>query len=167
MPLATQTKLLRVLEQREFHRVGGERLVKVDVRVVTATNQDLRQLVAIGEFRRDLFYRLNVLSIELPPLRERREDIPLLVETFVREVSDARPGLPRHHAEAMEVLLVDYVWPGNVRELRNLVESMVVLAHGRDDPAGGHPGRDPARGAARRSFRRVFHAPLNRGRRRS
>jgi DNA-binding NtrC family response regulator len=131
MPLATQTKLLRVLEQREFHRVGGERLVKVDVRVVTATNQDLRQLVAIGEFRRDLFYRLNVLSIELPPLRERREDIPLLVETFVREVSKTHDlNFPGITAEAMEVLS-SYVWPGNVRELRNLVESMVVLAHGR------------------------------------
>ena len=131
MPLATQTKLLRVLEQREFHRVGGERLVKVDVRVVTATNQELRQLVAIGEFRRDLFYRLNVLSIELPPLRQRRDDIPLLVETFVREVSKAHDlDFPGITAEAMEVLSA-YVWPGNVRELRNLVESMVVLAHGR------------------------------------
>ena len=131
MPISTQTKLLRVLEQREFHRVGGERTVKVDVRIVTATNQDLRQLVAIGEFRRDLFFRLNVLSIELPPLRERRDDIPLLVETFVKEVSEAHdlvfPGIS---AQAMEVLQ-SYVWPGNVRELRNLVESMVVLAHGR------------------------------------
>ncbi|MEX2467463.1 MAG: sigma-54 dependent transcriptional regulator [Gemmatimonadota bacterium] len=131
MPLATQTKLLRVLEQKEFHRVGGERTVKVDVRVVTATNQDLRQLVAIGEFRRDLFFRLNVLSIELPPLRERRDDIPLLVETFVREVSEAHDlDFPGISAEAMAVLR-DYSWPGNVRELRNLVESMVVLAHGR------------------------------------
>ena len=131
MPISTQTKLLRVLEQREFHRVGGERVVKVDVRIVTATNQDLRQLVAIGEFRRDLFFRLNVLSIELPPLRERRDDIPLLVESFVKEVSEAHdlvfPGIS---TEAMEVLQ-SYVWPGNVRELRNLVESMVVLAHGR------------------------------------
>ncbi|MDZ7779177.1 MAG: sigma-54 dependent transcriptional regulator [Gemmatimonadota bacterium] len=131
MPLATQTKLLRVLEQREFHRVGGERTVKVDVRIVAATNQDLRQLVAIGEFRRDLFFRLNVLSIELPPLRERREDIPLLVEVFVREISEAHDlDFPGISAEAMEVLR-NYAWPGNVRELRNLVESMVVLAPGR------------------------------------
>jgi DNA-binding NtrC family response regulator len=146
MPLQTQTKLLRVLEQREFHRVGGERSVKVDVRIVAATNQDLRQLVAIGEFRRDLFFRLNVLSIELPPLRERREDIPRLVDAFVREVSETHdldfPGISR---EAMEVL-VRYSWPGNVRELRNLVESMVVLAHGRiirpeDIPAEVRSGR--------------------------
>lgn len=131
MPLATQTKLLRVLEQREFHRVGGEHTVKVDVRIVAATNQDLRQLVAIGEFRRDLFFRLNVLSIELPPLRERRDDIPLLVQTFVREVSEAHDlEFPGISAEAMEVLR-EHSWPGNVRELRNLVESMVVLAPGR------------------------------------
>jgi DNA-binding NtrC family response regulator len=131
MPLATQTKLLRVLEQREFHRVGGEQSIKVDVRIVAATNQELRQLVAIGEFRRDLFFRLNVLSIELPPLRERRDDIPLLVEAFVREVSETHDlDFPGITAEAMEILR-DYTWPGNVRELRNLVESMVVLAHGR------------------------------------
>ena len=131
MPLATQTKLLRVLEQREFHRVGGEQSIKVDVRIVAATNQDLRQLVAIGEFRRDLFFRLNVLSIELPPLRERRDDIPLLIEAFVREVSETHDlDFPGITAEAMEILRA-YTWPGNVRELRNLVESMVVLAHGR------------------------------------
>jgi DNA-binding NtrC family response regulator len=130
MPLATQTKLLRVLEQREFHRVGGEKSIRVDVRIVAATNQDLRQLVAIGEFRRDLFFRLNVLSIELPPLRERRADIPLLVRAFVEDVSDRheRP-FPGISAEGMEILS-SYSWPGNVRELRNLVESMVVLAPG-------------------------------------
>jgi DNA-binding NtrC family response regulator len=149
MPLQTQTKLLRVLEQREFHRVGGERSIKVDVRIVAATNQDLRQLVAIGEFRRDLFYRLNVLSIELPPLRERREDIPLLVESFVREVSRTHDrAFPGISAEAMGVLSA-YSWPGNVRELRNLVESMVVLSPGRvirpeDIPAEVRTGRGVA-----------------------
>jgi DNA-binding NtrC family response regulator len=131
MPLATQTKLLRVLEQREFHRVGGERSIKVDVRIIAATNQQLRQLVALGEFRRDLFFRLNVLAIELPPLRERREDIELLVDSFVREVSERhdRP-FPGISPEAMRILIA-YDWPGNVRELRNLVESMVVLAPNR------------------------------------
>ncbi|MSR20860.1 MAG: AAA family ATPase [Gemmatimonadetes bacterium] len=131
MPLATQTKLLRVLEQREFHRVGGERTIKVDVRIIAATNQDLRQLVAIGEFRRDLYFRLNVLSIELPPLRERRDDIELLVAAFVKEVSERhdRP-FPGISPEAMQSL-VAYDWPGNIRELRNLVESMVVLSPGR------------------------------------
>jgi len=131
MPLTTQTKLLRVLEQREFHRVGGESPITVDVRIVAATNQNLRQLVAIGDFRRDLYFRLNVLSIELPPLRERREDIPLLVDAFVREVSDRNDlTFPGISPEAMR-LLIDYSWPGNIRELRNLVESMVVLAPGR------------------------------------
>ena len=130
MPLATQTKLLRVLEQREFHRVGGERTIKVDVRVVAATNRDLLQLVAIGEFRRDLYFRLNVLGIELPPLRERRGDVPLLVESFVREVSEVNDrDFPGISPEAMEILMA-YTWPGNIRELRNLVESMVVLAPG-------------------------------------
>ena len=131
MPLSTQTKLLRVLEEREFFRVGGERPIRVDVRIITATNQDLRQRVEVGDFRRDLYFRLNVLRIELPPLRERKEDIPLLVKEFIREASDRhdRPfiGMSR---EAMEILRA-YDWPGNVRELRNLIESMVVLAPGR------------------------------------
>ncbi len=131
MPLTTQTKLLRVLEQREFRRVGGEESIKVDVRIVAATNQDLRQLVAIGDFRRDLYFRLNVLGIELPPLRERRADIPLLIEAFVRDVSDRNErDFPGISPEAMK-LLADYAWPGNIRELRNLVESMVVLSPGR------------------------------------
>jgi len=131
MPLATQTKLLRVLEQREFHRVGGEASITVDVRIVAATNQDLRQLIAIGDFRRDLYFRLNVLSIELPPLRDRRDDIPLLIESFVQEVSDRNErDFPGITPEAMH-LLSRYSWPGNIRELRNLVESMVVLSPGR------------------------------------
>lgn len=128
MPLVTQTKLLRVLEEREFHRVGGEHTIKVDVRIVAATNQDLRQMVAIGEFRRDLYFRINVLSIALPALRERRDDIRLLVETFVQDASECHDRVfPGISAEAME-LLIAYSWPGNVRELKNLVESMVVLA---------------------------------------
>jgi transcriptional regulator with PAS, ATPase and Fis domain len=131
MPLQTQTKLLRVLEQREFLRVGGEKAIRVDVRIIAATNQDLRQLVAIGEFRRDLYFRLNVLSIELPPLRERRDDISLLVQAFVRDASERHDRkFPGISPEAMEILK-QYVWPGNIRELRNLVESMVVLAPGR------------------------------------
>jgi DNA-binding NtrC family response regulator len=132
MPLTTQTKLLRVLEQREFMRVGGEDPIRVDVRIVAATNQNLRQLVALREFRKDLYYRLNVLSIELPPLRERRADIPLLVSRFVREVARRNElEFPGISAAAMDIL-VEHHWPGNVRELRNLVESMVVLAPGRE-----------------------------------
>jgi len=148
MPVATQTKLLRVLEQREFRRVGGEDVIRVDIRIVTATNQNLKQLVALGRFRKDLFYRLNVLHIELPPLRRRREDIPLLVDAFIEDASrrhDRRfEGISR---EAMEILQ-DYYWPGNIRELQNLVESMVVLAPGRQilpddipsDVRGNTPG---------------------------
>jgi DNA-binding NtrC family response regulator len=132
MPLTTQTKLLRVLETREFLRVGGERPIHVDVRVIAATNQDLRRLVTIGDFRRDLYYRLNVLHIELPPLRRRRADIPLLVEAFVEEATTRHerpfPGITQ---EGMAILEA-YHWPGNVRELRNLVESMVVLGPGRE-----------------------------------
>ena len=148
MPVATQTKLLRVLEQREFRRVGGEDVIRVDIRIVTATNQDLKQLVALGRFRKDLFYRLNVLHIELPPLRRRREDIPLLVDAFIEDASrrhDRRfEGISQ---EAVEILQ-DYHWPGNIRELQNLVESMVVLAPGRQvlpkdipsDVRGNAPG---------------------------
>ena len=131
MPSATQTKLLRVLEQREFRRVGGEDVIRVDIRVVTATNQNLKQLVALGRFRKDLFYRLNVLHIELPPLRRRREDIPLLVDAFIEDASKRHDHQFQGIApEAIEILQ-DYHWPGNVRELENLIESMVVLAPGR------------------------------------
>ncbi|MEX2570123.1 MAG: sigma-54 dependent transcriptional regulator [Gemmatimonadota bacterium] len=131
MALSTQTKLLRVLEEREFRRVGGEETQRVDVRVITATNQDLREQVELGEFRRDLYHRLNVLRISLPALRERREDIPRLIQRFVQEFSRQhdRP-FPGIDPSALEIL-IEYAWPGNVRELRNLIESMVVLAHGR------------------------------------
>jgi DNA-binding NtrC family response regulator len=139
MPLATQTKLLRVLEQREFLRVGGEESIHVDVRIIAATNEDLRQLVALREFRRDLYYRLNVLNIQLPALRDRREDIPLLVAEFVREASQRNerpfPGITPATLE----LLKAHHWPGNVRELRNLVESMVVLAPNRPIEPGDIP----------------------------
>jgi len=132
VPLATQVKLLRVLEEREVTRVGGVQTIPVDVRVVAATNNPLREGVEAGRFRSDLYYRLNVLSIYLPPLRERREDIPVLVRQFIAELSRQhdRPfkGIS---PEALD-MLVEYAWPGNVRELRNLVESMVVLAPGRE-----------------------------------
>ncbi|HKP74590.1 MAG TPA: sigma-54 dependent transcriptional regulator [Longimicrobiaceae bacterium] len=131
MPASTQTKLLRVLEEREFRRVGGEDVLRVDVRVLAATNQDLREQVLTGQFRRDLYHRLNVLRIDLPPLRERRADVPRLIDRFIREFSAEhdRPFMGID-PEAVRVL-VEYDWPGNVRELRNLVESMVVLAPGR------------------------------------
>ncbi len=132
IPPATQVKLLRVLEEREVTRLGGTASIPVDVRVVAATNRPLREHVQEGAFRSDLYYRLNVLRIELPPLRERRDDVPLLVRRFVAEFS-ARHDRPFHgiSADAMR-LLVEYDWPGNVRELRNLIESMVVLSPGRE-----------------------------------
>jgi DNA-binding NtrC family response regulator len=132
IPSSTQVKLLRVLEDREVTRIGGTQPMKVDVRVIAATNRRLREAVEEGSFRSDLYYRLNVLNIYLPPLRERRDDIPILVRRFIGEFS-AQHDRPFHgiSPEAMQIL-VDYSWPGNVRELRNLVESMVVLAPGRE-----------------------------------
>ena len=139
IPQATQVKLLRVLEEREVTRVGGSVAIPLNVRVVAASNRPLREHVEEGGFRADLFYRLNVLRIYLPPLRERKTDIPLLVRRFIAEFSRAhdRPfvGLS---SEALQ-LLVEYSWPGNVRELRNLIESMVVLAHGAEIDAGDIP----------------------------
>jgi len=130
MPPSLQTRLLRVLENRSFMRVGGDEEIEVDVRVVAATNQELRSSVQRGSFRRDLYYRLNVLHLELPPLRERGEDIPLLVRRFVQEFSESHDREFKGISPEALQLLMDYAWPGNVRELRNLVESMVVLAPG-------------------------------------
>ncbi len=132
VPSTTQVKLLRVLEDRLVTRVGGTQETPIDVRVVAATNSPLRVGVEQGRFRADLFYRLNVLRIYLPPLRERRQDIPILVRRFIKELSKAHDR-PFHglSAEALQ-RLVEYPWPGNVRELRNLIESMVVLSPGRE-----------------------------------
>jgi two-component system, NtrC family, response regulator HydG len=125
---AVQAKLLRVLQEREFEPLGSEQTVHVDVRVIAATNRDLAQLVSEGRFQQDLYYRLNVIPIALPPLRERREDIPVLVDGFVRRHA-ARAGkrIDGIDADAMRTL-VDAPWPGNVRELENTVERAVVLA---------------------------------------
>jgi len=162
VPLATQVKLLRVLEEREITRVGGTQSIPVDVRVVAATNKPLRDGVEEGRFRSDLYYRLNVLSVYLPPLRERREDIPILVRQFITELSRQhdRPfkGIS---PEALE-MLVDYAWPGNVRELRNLVESMVVLAPGREIGPADIPRQIREGGGAR--FLPVHVGPVMRER---
>jgi DNA-binding NtrC family response regulator len=123
-----QLELLRVLEDRSFHRVGGNESIEVDVRIVAATNRDLRRLVAEGRFREDLFYRLNVIPIVLPPLRERREDVPLLVDRFVENLSvELKKKVDGVSHEAMAALLA-YDWPGNVRELRNVLERGAVVA---------------------------------------
>jgi DNA-binding NtrC family response regulator len=139
IPPSTQVKLLRVLESRTFFRVGGTQPIKVDVRVLAATNRPLRDAVAIGEFRDDLYYRLNVLNIYLPPLRERREDIPLLVRRFIRELAKEHDRTFRGIAPEAMQRLVTARWPGNVRQLRNLIESMVVLAPGAEIRAADIP----------------------------
>jgi DNA-binding NtrC family response regulator len=130
--LETQAKLLRVLQEREFMRLGGIETIKVDARIIAATNVDLKTLVDQGRFRADLYYRLNVIAVQLPPLRERKEDIPLLVGHFVRRFCDEN-GKP-HCQVGPEVLklLVEYDWPGNVRELENVIERAVVLSPQRE-----------------------------------
>ena len=139
IPPATQVKLLRVLESRTFFRVGGSQPIKVDVRVIAATNRPLRDAVALGEFRDDLYYRLNVLNIYLAPLRERREDIPLLLRRFIREFAKAHDRTFRGITPEAMQRLVSAPWPGNVRQLRNLIESMVVLAPGAEIRASDIP----------------------------
>ncbi len=130
LPLSTQIKLLRVLQEREFERLGGMHTVRVDIRLIAATNKDLEKEVREGRFREDLYYRLNVVSLFLPPLRERREDIPLLVNHFFKKASaENKKGVKYISDEAMEILM-NYVWPGNVRELENALERAVVLCKG-------------------------------------
>ncbi len=127
LPLETQIALLRVLQEREFERVGGTVTVRADVRVVTATNRDLEEAIADGRFRSDLYYRLNVFPIEIPALRERREDIRPLVEFFLQRYA-ARSGEPiRRISRRTLALLEDYPWPGNIRELQNIVERAVIM----------------------------------------
>ena len=123
-----QVHLLRVLEEREFTRVGGNELVKVDVRVLSATNRDMKKAVADGQFREDLYYRLNVVTIDLPPLRERREDIPLLAEHFLRKSAVENQKEGSYLSPEVTDFLLKYQWPGNVRELENTIERAVILA---------------------------------------
>ncbi len=124
----TQAKLLRVIQEREFMRLGGVDTIKVDVRIIAATNVDLKKLVDEGRFRDDLYYRLNVITLEVPQLRDRREDIPLLLEFFVRKYCEENDKpIYRFSSEAMKIMM-DYPWPGNVRELENVVERAVVLS---------------------------------------
>ncbi len=130
IPLSTQVKLLRVLETRSFERIGSSETIKTDIRIVAACNRDLRAYVAEGKFREDLFYRLNVVDIRLPPLRERAGDIALLVKRFLNEFSAANGNRVTGITPAAMKMLESYAWPGNVRELRNAVEKMVVLSPG-------------------------------------
>jgi DNA-binding NtrC family response regulator len=128
IPLGTQIKLLRVLQEKEFERVGGNETIKVDVRVIAATNQNLKQMIKEKKFREDLYYRLNVVHIDLPPLRDRKDDIPTLVSTFMNKMNEEKGyNVNRITREAMQMLL-NYRWPGNVRELENTVESAMALS---------------------------------------
>ena len=124
----TQAKLLRVIQEREFMRLGGTDTIKVDVRILTASNEDLAKLVREGRFRDDLYHRLNVISVQLPPLRDRKEDIPLLIERFLEQFCHENGKPPRQFSHGAMKLLMDYDWPGNVRELENVVERAVVLS---------------------------------------
>jgi DNA-binding NtrC family response regulator len=130
MSLSTQIKLLRVLQEKEFERVGGNETIKVNIRVLAATNQDLKKLIDEGKFRKDLFYRLNIVHIEVPSLRERKEDIPLLVSHFINNFNEEKDyRIKGINKNAMQLLL-NYTWPGNVRELENAVEAAMALAPG-------------------------------------
>jgi transcriptional regulator with GAF, ATPase, and Fis domain len=126
----TQAKLLRVMQEREFMRLGGMETIKIDVRIVAATNCDLRQMMDDGRFREDLYYRLHVINVYLPPLRERREDVPLLAQHFLEKYGDENGKRDLElTGEALD-LLMEYDWPGNVRELENVMERAVVLSSG-------------------------------------
>ena len=127
LPLETQIALLRVLQEREFERIGGTQTIRVDVRVIAATNRDLEAAIASGEFRRDLFYRLNVIPMAIPALRERKEDIPLLVEYFVNRYARKAHKTIRAVEKRTQEMLQSYPWPGNIRELQNVIERSVVL----------------------------------------
>ena len=128
MPFETQTRILRVLSSGEFYRIGGTDPVKVDVRIIAATNQNLNDKVKTGAFREDLFHRLNVIRIALPPLRERKEDIPLLANYFLNMYSEELKSEPKILAPEVEELFRNLIWPGNVLQLQNLCHSLTVLS---------------------------------------
>ena len=130
LDISMQAKLLRALQEREIRRVGGTRPIKIDVRVVAATNRDLRAMVADGRFRDDLYYRINVLSIDVPPLRERRDDIPVLMDFFLRKHTRNTSRLIRGLTADARKVMLDYAWPGNVRQLESAIERAILLCEG-------------------------------------
>ncbi len=145
IPLGTQVKLLRALQEKTFERVGGNETLKVDVRIIAASNRDLHAAIKAGKFREDLFYRLNVVPIELPPLRERRRDVPLLASFFLKRYADENGRIIDSISEDALEVFASYAWPGNVRELENVIERAVVLCDGsaiekRHLPASLHGG---------------------------
>ena len=130
MSLATQAKLLRVLQEKEFERLGGDKTIKVDARIISASNKDLAKIIQEGDFREDLFYRINVINVHIPPLRERREDIPLLAVSFIRKfAADLKKNTATLHPDAA-CYLKQHHWPGNVRELQNCIERAVLMSEG-------------------------------------
>src|SRR5262249_42241655 len=131
MPLELQAKLLRVLQEREFSRVGGREILRADVRIVAATNQELSRAVRAGKFREDLYFRLNVVPIQVPPLRERAGDIPELIQYFLQKINRDLGTEVQGISQAAEALLVAHSWPGNVRELENTLVRAAVVAPGR------------------------------------
>jgi DNA-binding NtrC family response regulator len=142
-----QVKILRVLQEKKFERVGGEETVEVDVRIIAATNRDLKEEIKAGNFREDLFYRLNVVNLEIPPIRERREDIPLLIAHFLKELSKENDKYIESIDQKASLMLYNYNWPGNVREVRNTIESAVVMCRSNnitvdDLPPSIHTGGD-------------------------
>jgi transcriptional regulator with PAS, ATPase and Fis domain len=130
VPLETQAKLLRVIQEREFMRLGGVETIKVDVRIIAATNVDLRHMMDEGKFREDLYYRLHVITVQLPALRERKDDIPLLVQHFMEKYGQENQKTHLELTPDALDLLMEYDWPGNVRELENVIERAVVLSTG-------------------------------------
>jgi len=165
MSLRTQAKVLRILQEQSFERVGGTEVIEVDVRVIAATNKDLGEEMKKGNFREDLYYRLNVIPLVVPPLRERTEDIPLLVEHFLREASRKSGLEPLQVEDTVMRRLMEYGWPGNIRELKNLVERLVIMSPGptitMDDlPAymSGRKGRGDGEGFFSRSLLRDARA---------
>ena len=130
MSLKTQAKILRVLQEKKIQRVGGQRILDIDVRVIAATNKDLEREIALGNFREDLYYRLNVIPINVPPLKDRKEDISVLVESFLTEFSEQNQRKKKRVTDEAIDMLKQYSWPGNVRELKNLVERLTIMVEG-------------------------------------
>src|SRR6266542_942288 len=170
MSLKTRAKVLRVLEEQTFERVGGKETIRVDVRVIAASNQNLQEQIAAGRFREDLFYRLSVIPIEVPPLRKRKEDIPVPVEHFIALFSAENGRRPKTISVEALAYFLAYEWPGNVRELRNMVERLVIMAprdvigpedlppplRSREASASADPQRDRTLKEARESFERAY-----------
>jgi len=148
LPLDAQVKLLRVLQEKEFERLGGEKNLHVDVRVVAATNRSLKEMVADGQFREDLYYRLDVIPISLPPLRDRKADILGLVEHFLHKKSTELGLAPKTISDTALMVLKTYHWPGNVRELENLIERILVLSDGDEIGVADLPFDVPGEAAA-------------------